>query len=134
MRLLTFLAALAFASTAHAAPMWRVADVWTCTSTMHISVYTDGSEPDFNKQHNTLVFDFQRGEVSTRFSDARGRIGFTRYSESSWGQFNIVEVMWDGQAYPMIITEDNGQWWHTGGANWNRGGKMLTTTYRCEPS
>ena len=138
MRLISTLAGLIGlfgAGSAMAEPMWQIADRWTCNSTMHISVYTDGSDPDFNKQHNTLIFDFGSGNVSTQFADVRGRIGFTRYSESRWGQFNLIEVMWDGQAYPMIITRDNGEWWHTGGANWNREGeKMLTTTYKCEPT
>ncbi len=135
MRLFLILAAFTWSATAASGDaIWDIADRWTCKTTMHIVVNTDGSDPEFNTMSNQLTFDFVTREVSTRFSDARGKIGFQRYSESTWGQFNIVEVMWDGEAYPMIITGEGGQWWHTGGANWSRPGeKMLNTTYRCTP-
>ncbi len=132
--LLALVTLILLPGSASAAPMWEVADRWACRTTYALFIGTDGSGPETGTEPNSQTYDFDRRTVSSGLSDVQGRIGFTRYRDSRFGGFNIVEVLWGGQPYPVLIVEKDGEWWLTNAAFWTSDDRrMSVTTYRCRP-
>lgn len=132
--LLPFLCAALLARVATAQPMWEVADRWVCDSASHLKMSVDGSDIRVNEEKNRQTYDFRAGTVTTGFTGTAGRIGWTRYTKSRWGGFNVIEILWDGESYPLIVTEDDGEWWVTSASGWNNDSRTIwIVNYRCRP-
>jgi len=131
---LPLLIAATLAQPVLATPMWEHASRWSCQSISHIKMTTDGRNVRVNEESNTNNIDFEAGTVTTGFSDAKGVIGETRYTESAYGGFNWIEVLWDGQSYPVQIVEKNGEWWETTASGWaDNDREVWIVILRCKP-
>ncbi len=134
-RYLALAALIALPTAASAEPMWETADIWTCETASHFKITVDGANLRVNEESNRNVLDFAAGTVSTGFSGAQGMIAGTRYYESIWGGFNLIEVEWDGEPYPELIIEKNGEYWSTAVSGHSDDDRELwIANYRCQPA
>lgn len=117
---------------ATAEPMWDVADRWTCTLELHIKAGTDGSNVRVNEEAGSVTYDFAEGTRTSMFVDTVADIGFKTYYESAYGGFNVIELLWDGESYPVMVVEDDGEFWETAASGQPRG-EVWIASYKCEP-
>ena len=137
MRCLAIAVALLIAApiTLAAKPMWEISDRWICEVRSHVKMQTDGSNVRVNEESNTQVLDFAAGTISTGFTDLSGAIGKKTYHESRYGSFNVLDIFWDGEPYPKVIVEKNGEWWETAGSGHADDDRTIwIANYQCTPA
>lgn len=131
---LTALTLSLVANGASAEPMWDIAERWNCEIGLHLKAQMDGSGVVINEEGGRATYDFAAGTRSSVFVETVARIGETHYYESTYGGFNIIELLWDGESYPVMVVETDGEFWETTASGLaGDTGEAWIAAYRCQP-
>lgn len=117
-----------------ARPMWEVADRWTCALELHVKMDGRGDNIRVGEESGSFTYDFVAGTATSPFGGATATIGERHYYEGDWGNFNVIELRWNGEPYPVIIKEERGEFWESttsGLAGYS--GQVWMAAYHCLP-
>jgi hypothetical protein len=119
---------------AAARPMWEVAGQWTCALELHVKMDAQGGNVRAGEESGAFTYDFVAGTATSPFGGATATIGDRHYYEGEWANFNVIELRWNGEPYPVIIKEERGGFWEattSGLAGYS--GQVWMAAYQCEP-
>ena len=133
MKTLLTLFILFFSSSIYSKPVWESNENLICNSFLHTIINKTGTVEGINQMSNTITFSFDNNKAMSGFGNSTGHITEIDYTESDFGNVNLLRVDWDfGFVQYFEIQEINNSYYFSGSSGYGDQDDLIYSVhYKC---